>query len=58
MVKHIEEWKWKHENLREVTIKHHSDHRKHWYKLVEEPKKQCKRIFIDKKNGNQGNYGL
>ena len=27
----------------------HSDHRKHGYKLVEEPKQQCNRIFIDEK---------
>ena len=38
-----------HKNLREITIKYHSDHRKHRYELVEEPKKQCNRIFIDEK---------
>ena len=35
--------------LWEITIKYHSDHRKHWYELVEEPKKQVNRILIDKK---------
>ena len=46
--KHIEEGLG-HKNLREITIKYHSDHRKHRYELVEEPKKQCNRIFIDEK---------
>ena len=32
-----------------ITIKYHSDHQKHRYELVEEPKKQANRIFIDKK---------
>ena len=35
--------------MREITIKHHSDHRRHRYELAEEPKKQCNRICIDKK---------
>ena len=35
--------------LRKITIKYHSDHPKHRYELVEEPKKQVNRIFIDKK---------
>ena len=35
-----------HENLQEITIKYHSHRRKHRYELVEEPKKQCNRIFI------------
>ena len=46
--KHIEEGLG-HKNLQEITIKYHSDHRKHRYELVEEPKKQCNRIFIDEK---------
>ena len=37
----------KYKNLGEITIKHHSDHRKHRYELVEEPKKEANRIFID-----------
>ena len=39
------------ENLKnawEITIKYHSDHRKHRYELVNETKKQCSIIFIDK----------
>ena len=35
--------------MREITIKFHSDHRKHRYELVEDPKKQVKRIFTDQK---------
>ena len=46
--KHIEEG-LDHKNLREITIKHHSNHRKHRYELVDEPKKKCNRIFIDEK---------
>ena len=38
-----------HESLQEITIKHHSSHRKYRYELVTEPKKQCSRIFIDEK---------
>ena len=38
-----------HESLQEITIKHHSNHEKHRYELVTEPKKQCSRIFIDEK---------
>ena len=38
-----------HEDLREITIKYNSNHRKHRYELVEEPKKQVNRIFIDEK---------
>ena len=33
--------------MREIAIKYYSDHRKHRYELVEEPKKQSNRIFID-----------
>ena len=35
--------------LREIAIKYHWDPKKHRYELVEEPKKQCNRIFIDEK---------
>ena len=38
-----------HKNLREITIKFHSDHRKCRYELIEEPKKQVNRIIIDEK---------
>ena len=55
--KHIKEG-LRHKNLQEITIKYHSGHRKHRYELVKEPKKQVNRIFIDKKNSNQSNYGL
>ena len=46
--KHIEEG-LDHKHLRELRTKYHSDHRKHRYELVEEPKKQCYRIFINEK---------
>ena len=36
-------------NLQKITIKYLSDRRKHRYELVEEPKKQVNRIFIDEK---------
>ena len=45
--KHTEELD--HKNLREITTKYHSDHRKHRYELVEEQMKQRYRIFIDEK---------
>ena len=38
-----------HKNVLEITIAYHLGHRKHKYKLVEEPKKQVNIIFIDKK---------
>ena len=41
--KHIQEG-LDHKNLREVTTKYNSNHRKHRYELLEEPKKQVKRI--------------
>ena len=44
--KHIEEG-LDHKNLQEITIKYHSDHRKHRYELETEPNKQCNRIFTD-----------
>ena len=31
------------------TINNHSNHRKHRYELVKEPKKHIKRIFLDQK---------
>ena len=37
--KHIEE-ELNHKSSWEVTIKYYTDHRKHKYELVEEPKKQ------------------
>ena len=46
--KHIEE-ELDYKNLREITTKHNSNHRKHRYELVEESKKQVNRIFIDEK---------
>ena len=33
----------------EITAKYHSDHRKHRYEQVDEPKKQCNMILIDEK---------
>ena len=44
--KHIEEG-LDYKKLREITTKYNSNHRKHKYELVEEPKKQINRIFID-----------
>ena len=44
--KHIEEG-LDHKNLQEITAKYNSNHRKHIYELVEQPKKQCNEIFID-----------
>ena len=38
-----------HENLREITTKYNSNHRKNRYELVEERKKQVNRIFINQK---------
>ena len=35
--KHIEE-ELNHKKLREITIKYHSNHRRHRYEVVEEPK--------------------
>ena len=46
--KHMEEG-LDHKTLREITIKHHSDHRKRKYELVEEPKREVNRILIDEK---------
>ena len=46
--KHTEE-RLDHKYFQEITEKYHSDHRKHRYELVDEPKKQCNRIFVDEK---------
>ena len=46
--KYIEEG-LNHKNLRGITIKYRSDHRNYRYELMEEPKEQCNRIFIDEK---------
>ena len=45
--KHIEKG-FDHKNLQVTTIKYLADHRKHRYRLVDEPKKQSNRIFISK----------
>ena len=36
-----EEEKIDHKNLREITTKYHSNHRKKSYELIDEPKKQA-----------------
>ena len=36
-----------HKNLQKITIKNCSDHSKHRYELVEEPKKDANEIFKD-----------
>ena len=36
-------------HIEDITRKYHSNDRKHRYDLVNKPKKQCNRIFIDKK---------
>ena len=46
--KHIEEG-LDHKNVREITIRYLSGHRKQRHKLVEEPKKQVNRISIQAK---------
>ena len=46
--KHIEE-ELDHQKFQEITTKYHSDHRKHRYELVTEPKKEYSMIFIDEK---------
>ena len=45
--KHIEQ-ECDHKNLQEITIKYHSNQRKHRYKLADEIKKQPNKILIDK----------
>ena len=46
--KHIQEG-LDHKNLWEITTKYNSNHKNYRYELVEEPKKQVNRIFIDEK---------
>ena len=38
-----------HKKLREIRTKYYSDNKNHRYELVEKPKKECNRIFIDEK---------
>ena len=38
-----------HKNLQEITTKYNSNHINYRYEIVEEPKKQVNRIFIDEK---------
>ena len=46
--KHLEEG-IDHTNVQEITTKYHSNHRKYRHERVEEPKKQCNKIFTNKK---------
>ena len=46
--KNIEE-RLNHNNVREITTKYHSDHRKRRYELIDEPKRQCNIIFAESK---------
>ena len=46
--KHIEE-RLDHKDLQEITIGYNSNYRKLRYELVEEPKKEVNRIFVDEK---------
>ena len=46
--KHAEE-ELDHKNLREITKKYYSDHRKHKYELTNNPKKQPNRVFVKEK---------
>ena len=46
--KHIKEG-LDHKNLGKITTKCNSNHRKHRYELIEEPAKQCNRIFLEEK---------
>ena len=50
--KHIEKG-LDHKNLQVTTIKYLADHRKHRYRLVDEPKKQSNRIFISKQSATK-----
>ena len=47
-----------HKSLQEITMKYHSNHRKHRYELVDEPKKTMQQNFYRRKISNQSNYGL
>ena len=49
---HIEEG-IRHNKLRGITIKDHSEHRKYRCELREEPKSQCNKIIIDEKLGTK-----
>ena len=55
--KHIEEG-LNHKNIREITIKYHSDHRKHRYDLDIKSTKTMQQICYRRKLRNQSNYGL
>ena len=55
--KHVEEG-LDHKYFQEMKRKYNSNHKNHSYKLVEEPKKQVNKSYIDKKIGNQKNYRL
>ena len=46
--KHLEEG-IDHTNVQEITTKYHSNHRKHRYERVKKPKKQCNKIFTNKR---------
>ena len=46
--KHLEE-EIDHTNVQKITTKYHSNHRKYRHEQVEEPKKQCNKIFTSKK---------
>ena len=37
-----------HKNLREITVKYHSDHRKQRYELVGEPKNNATEVLLTK----------
>ena len=39
--------------MREITIKYHFNHRKYRCELVEKPKKQANRTFIDERLANK-----
>ena len=47
-----------HKSLQEITMKYHSNHAKHRYELVDEPKKTMQQDFYRRKISNQSNYGL
>ena len=48
--KHIKEEGLNHQNLQMTTAKYLSDHRKHRFELVDEPKEQPNIIFIQKES--------
>ena len=56
--KYLEEW-LDHKHFWEITIKHHSTHRKHKYELVDKPqKKAMQQTFHRRKFSNQNNCRL